>query len=196
MSTVPRQRRGVRPLRFTKGEYHRMAEVGLFHGRRVELIEGRLMVFSPQLPRHAAGVHRAARVLTVFFGVAFVVRSQLPLDLGAASEPEPDEAVVDGPEGSYEAAHPTTAHLIVEVSDTTLSYDRGRKASLYASVRIRDYWIINLVDGQLEVHRDPVPDATQHHGFRYSTRSVYLPGETVVPLALPGVALPVADLFG
>jgi Uma2 family endonuclease len=198
MSTVPKARsgRGVRPLRFTKDEYYRMAEIGLFHGRRVELIEGRLMVLSPQQPPHASTVHRVARALARLLEPVLVVRAQLPLDLGAASEPEPDVAAVPGPEQQYHFAHPTTAALVVEVSDTTLAYDRGPKASLYARSGIGDYWIVNIAEAQLEVHRDPVPDAAQPHGHRYATRAVLRRGEAVAPLALPGATLPVAELLG
>src|SRR5205807_2759297 len=111
------------------------------------------------------------------------------------TEPEPDVSVVSGSSADYVQAHPTTAVLIVEVSDSTLRYDRGRKASLYARAGIADYWIVNLVDRRIEVYRDPVPDPTQHYGYRYSSQSVIVPPGTVTPLALPQAAIPAADLL-
>jgi Uma2 family endonuclease len=193
MSTVRRQA-GVRPWRFTKKQYYRLGELGFFRGKRVELIEGRLMVLCPQNAPHATGVQDAAAVLQAVFASGYVVRQQFPLDLGQTSEPEPDVAVVQGTRAQYRNAHPTTAELIVEVSDTTLSYDRRRKGSLYARAGVQDYWIGNLVQRQVEVYRDPVPDATQLYGYRYASRTDLAAPATVSPLALPGVSIPVADL--
>jgi Uma2 family endonuclease len=194
MATV-QKRAGVQRRRWTKEEYYRLGELGFFHGQRVELIEGELMVQSPQGPLHFNDVDRVFRLLDREFGAGYWVRAQGPLDLGQHTEPEPDVCVVPGSSADYVQAHPTTAVLIVEVSDSTLRYDRGRKASLYARAGIQDYWIVNLVDRQIEVYRDPVPDPTQHYGYRYSNQSVIAPPGTITPLALPAVAIPVADLL-
>src|SRR5690349_19571305 len=123
---------GVRPRRWNKEEYYRLGELGFFNGQRVELIEGRLMVHSPQKPLHAAVVAQVDDLARPLFGSGYVVRCQLPLDLGQVLEPEPDVAVVVGTHWQYLTAHPTSALLIVEVSDTTLAYDRDEKGSLYA----------------------------------------------------------------
>jgi Uma2 family endonuclease len=195
MSRV-RQWAGVQERCWSKEEYYRLGELGFFRGQRVELIEGRLMVHSPQNSLHADAVDDVDDVLSGVFRPGYRVRCQLPLDLGLRTEPEPDVAVVPGRRGQYRKAHPTTAVLVVEVSDTTLDYDRGFKASLYAAGKILDYWIVNLVDGQLEVYRQPVPDAAQPFGFRYSSRTDLAAPATAEPLALPGVTIPVADLLG
>jgi Uma2 family endonuclease len=122
-------------------------------------------------------------------------RLQAPLHLGPRSAPEPDAAVVPGGPRDYTATgHPTTALLIVEVSDTTLSYDRGRKASLYARAGIADYWILNLVQ-QLEVHRWPVPDPTQHYRHGYADVLILTPQDHIAPLAAPKKRVAVADLL-
>ena len=175
---------GVQERPWTKAEYYRLGELGFFRGQRVELIEGRLMVFSPQNALHAGTVGRVDRVLRPLFPATFCIRCQLPIDLGLVIEPEPDAAVVAGTEQQFLIAHPTTAALIVEVSDTTLSYDRVDKGSLYARAGIADYWIVNLVDRQVEVYRDPVPDPTQPHGWRYDTRTDLTPPATIAPLAV------------
>jgi Uma2 family endonuclease len=85
---------------------------------------------------------------------------------------------------------------VVEVSQTTLRYDRREKASFYAAHGIADYWVVDLVHRPLEVRRSPHPDATQTHGFAYTDLTVFNPTDTVTPLALPGAAIPVADFFG
>jgi Uma2 family endonuclease len=195
MATV-RRRSGVRARRFTKAEYYRLGELGFFRGQRVELIEGRLMVHSPQNAPHSSAVYRAMMALMQAFGPSYIVRSQFPLDLGQTTEPEPDVAVVVGPLSRYDQAHPTTAELIVEVSDTTLSYDRNRKGSLYARAGVRDYWIVNLSKQQVEVYRAPIADAAAHFGHRYSSRTDLMPPATVSPLALPGAAVAVGELLG
>jgi Uma2 family endonuclease len=171
-----------------------MAEMGLFDGQRAELIEGKVMVLSPQKWAHAAAVDRVAEVLRGALGSGIWVRSQLPLILTPFSDPEPDVSVVAGRREDY-TDHPTTALLIVEVSDTSLAYDRADKASLYARVGIADYWIVNLVDGQLEVHRNPVAAAGEVYGFRYADVTTWTTG-SVTPLAAPQVAVSVADLLG
>ena len=101
---------------------------------------------------------------------------------------EADLAVVLGTSLQFISAHPTDAALIVEVSDTTVSYDRRRKGSLYARAGVADYWIINLVRGQLEVYRNPIPDASRPYGHRYASRTDLLPPAVVSPLALAGVS--------
>jgi Uma2 family endonuclease len=171
--------------RWTRQEYAQMADLGWFTGQRVELIDGDIMVLSPQKFGHYAAVDRVAEVLRDVFGPGYWVRSQAPMGFGAFSEPEPDVSVVAGRREDY-ADHPASAALLVEVSDTTLGYDRNRKASLYATVGVADYWIVNLVDGQLEVYRQPVADNAQTYGHGYAARQVLHRGDAVTPLALPG----------
>jgi len=116
--------------------------------------------------------------------------------LGQKTEPEPDFVVGVGvPLAATTAGHPTSALLVIEVSESTLKYDRGDKASLYARAGILDYWIINLVDNQVEIYRDPVPDPTRVWGFRYASRIDLVPPAQVAPLALPGRPIAVADLL-
>ena len=192
MKTKRRQR--VRVRRWTKEEYYRLGEQGFFQGQRVELIEGRLMVMSPQNVPHANGVELVTRTLFPIFQLAYRIRVQLPYDMGASSEPEPDFLIqaFAGLQTPY--VHPTTADLIVEVSDSSLSYDRKRKGSLYARAGVADYWIVNLVAHQLEVYRDPVMDAAQPFGWKYTSRTDLKAPATISPLILPGQSIAVADL--
>jgi Uma2 family endonuclease len=111
------------------------------------------------------------------------------------SEPEPDVAIIAGNVRDYVDAHPTTATLIVEVADTSLAYDRTIKASLYARAGVADYWIVNLIERQLEVYRRPTRDAAQPYGFGYAEMTVYTAAERVTPLALPLASVAVADML-
>jgi Uma2 family endonuclease len=182
--------------RWTREEFHRMADLGLFVGQRAELIDGEIMVLSPQKAQHFTTTERVVERLRDAFGAGYYVRMQGPLAFGAQSEPEPDVAVVVGSREQYGAQHPSSAVLIVEVSDTTLNSDRSRKASLYARANVADYWIVNLVDRKLEVRRTPVADSSQPYGHGYTTLVELVPPATVTPLAATQVSLAVADLIG
>jgi Uma2 family endonuclease len=182
--------------RWTRDEYYKMAGAGIFApGERVELIEGEIIAMTPQDSPHATAGSLAEEALRGAFGPEFHVRSQRPLNLGQESEPEPDAAVVRGRPRDYVHAHPTTAVLVVEISDTTLAFDRGPKAALYARAGIPEYWIVNLVDRVLEVHRDPGP--LPHAPAEYSFRSILRlgPAATVNPLQAPAATVRIADLL-
>jgi Uma2 family endonuclease len=188
--------RGVGPQSrlWTKAEYYRLGELGFFQGQKAELIEGKIMVLSPQKWPHASTTDRVGKVLEAALGTNVWVRTQLPLNLGLVSDPEPDVSVVPGKREDY-TDHPTTALLIAEVSDTTLAYDRGEKASLYASAGIADYWVVNVRDGESEVRRSPIPDPSEVHGYRYADVATLSRGDQVTPLAAPSISIAVADLL-
>lgn len=191
MSTLAPQVR-----RWTRDEYRKMAEYGLFApGERVELVEGEIIEMSPKKSLHSTSTTLAGDILRLAFGRRYTVRIQEPLAFGPVSEPEPDVAVVQGTAREYRDEHPSTALLIVEVAETSLAYDRTTKASLYAKSGILDYWIVNLLDDQLEVHRDPSPMPDQPFGYGYSTVVTYRTSEVVSALAAPDKAIAVADLL-
>jgi Uma2 family endonuclease len=123
------------------------------------------------------------------------VRAQLPLALGEYSEPEPDVAVVAGGPRDYAEAHPTSALLVVEVSETTLGLDHDTKGSLYAAAGIPEYWIVDLVHRRLEIYRDPCPIPEARYGFGYRTRTIALPGDVVATPAPSGSRVAVDDLL-
>jgi Uma2 family endonuclease len=102
--------------------------------------------------------------------------------------------VVVGRREDY-TGHPPTAVLVVEVSETTLAYDRGEKASLYAAAGVEDYWVVDLVNRRVEVYRDPRPDPTRPHGAGYTQVTAHDPADTITPLAAPTVGVKVADLL-
>lgn len=187
---------GVRRYRWTAKELYKLLDCGFFQGKRVELIEGVLYQMASQKNFHALGIEFTRERLAHAFGAGYWVRVQASLDLTPYSVPDPDIAVIAGsPRANATPTNPTSALLIVEVSDTTLSYDRGRKASLYARVSIPDYWILNLVQRQLEVLRSPVADSAHRLGFRYDNKTILLASDVVSPLAAPHSLIKVADLL-
>lgn len=130
---------------WTVEEFERLFEAGFFApDAKYELIEGEVWEKMTQKTSHAVAVTLAQYLLADVFGVAFVVRVQLPLVFGQSSKPEPDVAIVSGSPRDYLENHPTTAVLIVEISDTTLIPDQQTKAALYARAGVGEYWIVNL----------------------------------------------------
>lgn len=111
------------------------------------------------------------------------------------SEPEPDVAVIKGAIRDFANAHPTEAALIVEVADSSVAYDQTVKHSLYARAGIADYWIVNLLDRQLEVYRQPIADADAKYGFFYAISEFYQAGETVRPLAVEKNVVVIGDIL-
>ena len=131
---------------------------------------------------HSTAIDLVADVLRRSFGPDGFVRVQVPLDLGAHSRPKPDVSVVRGVPRDYSHRHPTTALLVVEVSDTTLAYDRRDKASLYARAAVPEYWVLNLIDGLLEIRREPRRDTTAPFGHAYG-RVAHLGREDTIDTA-------------
>jgi Uma2 family endonuclease len=183
---------GVQPRRWTRKEYYRAADLGLFRpNERLELLDGEILKkMSPQKPPHASGTQRTARALEGAFGPGYEVRRQLPLVLGNRSEPEPDLAVVPKLPDDYGAGHPTAtdARLVVEVSDTTLRLDRTKKLPAYARAGIPEYWIRNLPARRLEGYRDPA-------GARYRSITFYSDQEEVTLLTAPQSSIHVGNLL-
>jgi len=181
--------KAIEMRRWTREDYNKMASAGLFTpGERVELVDGEILRMTPQGSVHATFIQLVYDELRLAFGPAFSIRMQLPVALSPDSEPEPDVAVVSGTALNYLHAHPATALLIVEVSDTTLEYDRRRKGSLYARAGIRDYWIVNLIDRCIEVHREPNQGA-------YGSCQRFFAGDAIAPLANLEAVIPLANIF-
>jgi Uma2 family endonuclease len=186
----------VKTRRLRRVEYDRLVDLGMFTGERLELLDGLLVVREPQGSPHAAIAAHIAQVLAAAFGPGWHPRLHSPLALDDDSEPEPDVAIVTGGPLDYVEAHPVTAALVVEVADSSLKLDRRLKGGLYARAGLPEYWIANLAEGALEVHRRPrrVADAT--YGWVYRSIDILRPpATTVTPLATPGVRIPVADLL-
>jgi Uma2 family endonuclease len=177
--------------RFTRMEYARMAAAGVFGERdRVELIQGEIVQLSPPGRHHRAYVNNLNRLLSRRLPEHAVVSVQNPLPLGDDTEPQPDLAVLRGRAVSFKdrEAAAADALLVVEVSDTSLAYDRSTKGRLYAQAGIPEYWVVDCVAETVEVHRDPTAD-----GYR-DVRLVSGAAELALQ-AFPDVALRAADIF-
>ena len=186
----------IRTRRWTRAEYDQLIADGRFRpDERLELLGGQLVVREPQGSRHSAAIELALEALQRAFGSPWRVRVQLPVALDPESEPEPDLCVVAGDPRSRASAHPEHPVLIVEVADSSLAFDRAHKESLYARAGVADYWIVNVVDRQLEVHRRPMADASAPFGWRYAERSKRGAADLVSPLAVPTARILVSDLL-
>lgn len=185
---------GVSPKRWTREEYYRLAEEGLFEGQRVELMGGQIVVMSPQSYPHYFSSDEIAELLRGVFGPGYWVRHQAPMTIPNDGEPEPDVSVVTGTKRDY-TDHPRTAVLVVEVAKTSLDYDTKTKAHAYASAGVPDYWVLDLINRQLIVHRDPVADRKVEFGYRYKSITTVDELGSVSPLEHPDAEIAVAQML-
>jgi Uma2 family endonuclease len=179
--------------RFTREEYHRMARSGLFEGKRVQLLHGRVVMMAPIGHRHGKSALKSYRALQrVFPDGQFTIRPQLPFIAADQSEPEPDLCVVAGTPDDADQ-HPRSALLIIEIADTTLAADRTEMAELYAQSGVADYWIVNLTDQVIEVYRHP--HAVAGGKWTYDAPTIVDASGVVEPLARPGMTIPASELL-
>jgi Uma2 family endonuclease len=163
--------------RFTREEIDRLAETGVFAGQRYELIDGDLIDKMGQNPPHSSGIQLLLKCLAHLFEVD-LIRVQHPMEAAPGdrerSLPEPDVAVLRERKNEYYSRHPRGDEmlLVIEVADTTVAFDRSRKATLYARAGVPEYWVLDLNGRMLVVHREP--DGTQ-----YRQTFLIAPEETV-----------------
>ena len=186
----------VRTRQWTRAEYDRLIEIGVFRpGDPVELLGGDLVVAEPQSGPHYTAIYLAEDTLRSAFGTGWVIRTQAPIALDDQSEPEPDVAVAPGTPREYSDEHPARPVLIVEVSLSSLALDRDHKGSLYARAQLEDYWVVNLVDRTLEVYRQPVADVAALFGWSYAAKQTLGIEAYIAPLAAPTARVFVRDLL-
>jgi Uma2 family endonuclease len=177
---------------FTADEYHRMCEVGILDPEaRLELIEGEIIEMSPPGTRHMACVNRATALFVVRLAGRAMVSVQNPLLLSKYTEPQPDLVIARPRTDFYADKRLSSEHtlLAIEVSDTSLSFDRKRKMPLYAASGVPELWIENLQNDVVLVFRDPSAKT-------YSTCLTYKRGESLYPAAFPNLILKVEELLG
>ncbi len=177
--------------RITVDEYYRMAEVGLLaRDARVELIEGEIIDMAPIGIAHGSVVDRLARLLMRAVGDQAIVRVQGVVSLSRSSEPQPDLTLLKPRNDFYASRHPTASDtlLIIEVSDTTLRYDREIKVPLYARHGVPEVWIVDLGNGQLHFYRSL---AGGQYGGATATDK---PGMTTIA-ALSAVSIDLTELL-
>ncbi len=169
-----------------------MLDAGIFQGQRFELIDGDLIDKMGQKPAHASAIQRMIALLTLLFG-APRLRVQLPMEAGSAeretSMPEPDLAVLSEAKADFEERHPGGPEmtLVVEIADTTIKPDLIRKRDLYAAAGVREYWVLDLQQRRLVVHRE-----LNRASAAYASIQSYAEHETV---DAEGHSFPVADLL-
>jgi len=176
--------------RWTVEEYEELGRAGFFQGdQRVELLHGEIIPMSPIGYRHATAVN----LLTEFFVEAarkrYAVTPGNPFVLDERSEPQPDLCLIERSvlsQGHH--AGPEQLFLVIEVSDSTVAYDRRDKGPAYAARGIREYWLLNLEANQLEVFRDAA-------GGVWRDTLILSPDATIAPLAFPDLALCVGDFL-
>lgn len=176
-------------LRFTPEMFHQLGALGLLDdAHKYELLQGDIYPMPPEGPEHSTERTRLMYRFVQRASDAWHVRIEAPLRLGD-SEPIPDVAIVQGRIEDYEAQHPTSALLVIEIAHTSLPKDRTLKLQLYAQAGIPEYWIVNLQERRLEVYREPAGDY-------YKSTRYYTLQETVSPLFDAEWTIPVAELFG
>jgi Uma2 family endonuclease len=187
---VETRRQQLTRWRFTVQDYHRMGEAGIIHeDDRVELIDGELVEMTAIGTRHFSCVNRLNRLLVMNVGDEAIVSVQNPVRLNEYNEPQPDLAVIRPRDYRESLPEPDDVLLLIEVSDTTLAYDRGVKLPLYARAGIREGWIVDLAGETIGRHTDPSGD-----GYRRADR---LPrGQTLESISLPDLTPSVDEVLG
>ena len=177
------------PYRFSVEEFYKLGEVGIFHPRdRVELLDGEIIVMSPIGLRHVQAVSWMIECFVDQRRRRYIVSPGNPVWLDEHSEPQPDMMLVPRVRKLERHPRPDDVFLLVEVSDTSLAYDRERKLTAYAKAGVREYWIVNLQQDIFEVFRQPADG-------KYQVALTFAPGQTLSPLAFEDVTVPVADII-
>jgi Uma2 family endonuclease len=178
--------------RFTVTEFQRMIETGILEeGSPYELLNGEIIHMAAIGTKHAAKVNKINAYLGKTLQQVHIIAVQNPIELGAFSQPEPDIAILRWQDDFYESGHPTAQdiYLLIEVSDTTLDYDRTAKLPIYAESGIAEYWIVNLPDNQIEVYRNP-------SGKVYQSIQTFTKDQTLTIELLPEITIVVDEILG
>lgn len=179
------------PRRFTVSELHAMATSGILgQDERVELIEGEVVTMAPIGPGHGATVDIISAWLHRQLGTEAIVRTQGSVQLSTHSEPLPDIAVLIPRADHYRDSLPAgpDIRLIIEVSDSSIQYDRSTKIRLYAAAGIPETWVVDLVNQRVETYWEPAGD-------HYKMMRISVIGETLRSATIPGLSVAVATLF-
>ncbi|MBD2494199.1 Uma2 family endonuclease [Nostoc sp. FACHB-280] len=186
----------IQPKRFTLDEYHKLTELGFFHeDEHIELINGEIIQIICKGTAHATCLRNLLRELPKLVRDRATLQSKAPITLPPNSEPETDFAIVKNRPDNYLSAHPSPADvlLVMEVADSSLSYDQDVKISLYAQAGISDYWIFNLFDNYLECYSESYQD--NHGKYGYLNKRIVLPNQVVALPCFPDLSLELSKVF-
>ncbi len=176
--------------RWTVADYHRMGEVGLLNeDSRVELINGEIVEMAPIGYEHAGHQNYLFNFFARILHGKAVVAGQNPVILGGYEEPQPDIALLRWRDDFYKTAHPHAEDilLLVEISNSTIRYDRDVKVPLYANNGIPEVWLLDLQSQQLEIYRDPI---NGHYQQKTSLRT-----GKIAPILCPDAVIDLAEVF-
>jgi len=170
-------------------EWHKMFAV-FKSEQHIELINGEITDMSPIGFRHSGHLNTLVHLFRKQLHDETILSVQNPLQLNNFSEPEPDLMLLKPTTDFYKHRHPTANDvlLLVEISDSSLFFDRNEKLKLYAQHDIQDYWIVNLNEQCLEIYRQPKEDS-------YQQRKVLSLNETIQPLQFSEMTLSISDIF-
>lgn len=168
--------------KWTIEQWHRLVETGVLAGQNVELLEGEIIEMSPEGVSHSFCNQSLADYLRSLLNRQAIVNERYPITLDN-SEPQPDLAIIQSPREIYGQHHPYPENIywLVEISNSTLQFDRTTKANIYARNSIREYWIVDLVNKKLIVHTMP-------NGSSYQKIVEYEDG-TIYTQAFPDLAI-------
>lgn len=190
-----RTSRGPTHYRWTIDEYRELGRRGLLRDGRTLLIDGEILDMPLPDPPHNLSLGLIEDWLRTVFASGHHVRNQMALDVGTDSDPGPDLAVVAGARRDYADRQATTAVLVVEIADSSLQLDTTRKAELYATAGVPDYWVVDLEHRRILVFRDPAPLPSGLAATAYRTRLMFNATDTLAPLAAPTATVRVGDLL-
>jgi Uma2 family endonuclease len=172
-------------------EWRRLGEANIFPpGSRLELINGEILEMAPIGFNHAGHVIRLLNFFSPLVGNNALINSQNPLQLGDLSEPEPDFMLLKPNDNFYSSRHPNASDvlLLIEVADSSLTFDQNQKLRLYALHGIPEYWLLNLNDSCLEVYRKP-------NGEVYAEKTTLRAGDTIILSQLDKISIRMADIL-
>ena len=175
---------------WTVDEFEKLGEAGVFHeDDRVELLNGEIIIMSPIGFRHSKAVTRLASFFGRRSAGRFDVSPQNPFNLDERSQPQPDICLLDLRADKLQShPSPDLIFLVIEVSDSSVRYDREDKRPAYARQGVREFWLLNLEDNVLEVYREPA-------GETFSVERIVRPEETIAPLAFPDLEAKAGDFI-
>ena len=186
---------GIVPRRWTLSEYRDLAKAGFLNGLRTILIDGEILTMPNPRPPHDTALTATYEFLRALCPVGHYVRNQQSFDVGTDNDPGPDLAIVPGNFRDYTALPPTTALFIAEIASSSLPIDTTKKAELYATAGVPEYWVIDLEHRQLVVFRDPQPLPKGLGATAYKTHRTFGPTESVSPLIAPTASVLVSELL-
>jgi Uma2 family endonuclease len=179
-----------RRWRWSLEDYRRLGELGIIsEDERVELIDGEIIHMSPIGDRHNAGCTKANMLIAARGPSVCLVSVQGPLRLARSYEPMPDIVVFKPRADYYVRGHtPEDVLLVIEVADSSRDYDLNEKALIYARARLPEYWVTDLIEDVLVVHREPTPNG-------YTSVHVLKRGQKVAPLAFADWEIAVEEIL-